>query len=73
MIAKFNDVENITAHIVFFLGLYRLFYVIHWINNWEKLVITSFIAGIVQTLLYADFIYYFVKSNQNERIIKLPI
>ena len=30
MIAKFNDVENITAHIVFFLGLYRLFYVIHW-------------------------------------------
>ncbi|MCL4163394.1 UNVERIFIED_CONTAM: hypothetical protein GTU68_009103, partial [Idotea baltica] len=26
MIARFNDVENITAHIVLFLGLYRAFY-----------------------------------------------
>jgi ER lumen protein retaining receptor len=30
MIAKFNDVENITAHIVFFLSLYRIFYLLHW-------------------------------------------
>lgn len=37
------------------------------------LVLPSFAAGIVQTALYADFIYYFIKSNQNERIIKLPI
>jgi len=28
-------------------------------------VIASFLAGVIQTLLYADFIYYFVKSNQN--------
>ena len=30
MIARFNDVENITAHIVLFLGFYRLFYLLHW-------------------------------------------
>lgn len=58
---------------MFFLGLYRLFYVVHWytmdfidrINNWDGIVLASFLAGIVQTILYADFIYYFVKSNQN--------
>lgn len=43
------------------------------INNWNMIVLPSFTAGIVQTALYADFIYYFIKSNQNERIIRLPI
>ncbi len=43
------------------------------IYNWQTLQYTSFIAGIVQTFFYADFIYYFMKSNQNERIINLPI
>ena len=30
MINKLKDVENITAHYILFLGLYRVFYVFHW-------------------------------------------
>jgi ER lumen protein retaining receptor len=30
MINKLRDIENITAHYILFLGLYRLFYIIHW-------------------------------------------
>ena len=30
MIARCKDIENITAHIVLFLGLYRFFYILHW-------------------------------------------
>jgi len=30
MIAKCKDIENITAHIVLFLGFYRFFYILHW-------------------------------------------
>lgn len=30
MINKLKDVENITAHYILFLGLYRIFYVFHW-------------------------------------------
>lgn len=30
MIIKLKDVENITAYYIFFLGLYRIFYIIHW-------------------------------------------
>ena len=30
MINKLRDIENITAHYVLFLGLYRGFYVFHW-------------------------------------------
>ena len=51
--------------------------VFYWIKfriyNWQTLQYTSFIAGVVQTFFYADFIYYFMKSNQNQRIINLPI
>ena len=43
------------------------------IYNWNDLVWASFLAGVVQTVLYGDFIYYFIKSNQNDRIINLPI
>lgn len=41
--------------------------------KWDDLVPVSFAAGIIQTLFYGDFIYYFIRSNQNERIINLPI
>ena len=30
MINKLRDIENITAHYVLFLGLYRGFYIFHW-------------------------------------------
>lgn len=34
---------------------------------------TSFLAGIIQSVLYADFIYYFMKSNHNDKIIEFPV
>ena len=30
VINKLKDIENITAHYVLFLGLYRIFYIFHW-------------------------------------------
>ena len=30
MINKLKDIENITAHYVLFLGMYRIFYIFHW-------------------------------------------
>jgi hypothetical protein len=48
------------------LGLVRIF-------QWQHVVWTSFIAGVIQTLLYADFIYYFVKANQQDRILNFPV
>ena len=30
MINRLRDIENITAHYVLFLGLYRGFYILHW-------------------------------------------
>ena len=33
----------------------------------------SFVAGVIQSVLYADFFWYFIKSNRNERIVKIPV
>lgn len=45
MIAKNQDVENITAHYVLFLGFYRIFYLLHWYFIW-------FISGFTTGKLY---------------------
>mgnify|MGYP006897121641 CR=1 FL=1 len=43
------------------------------IFRWSYVVWTSFIAGIIQTALYADFMYYFFKANQNEKFVVFPV
>ena len=41
--------------------------------KWHLVMMTSFLAGLLQSVFYADFIYYFVKSNQNDRLIQFPV
>lgn len=65
VLQRYREVENLTSHYVFFLGAYRLLYIFNWIyrayyepfykHNW---VVYS--CGVVQTLLYIDFFYYFI-------------
>lgn len=55
---------------IFFIGTFKFIFRIYM---WESVILTSFVAGIIQTLLYADFIFYFVKANQQERIMNFPV
>ena len=65
VLQRYREVENLTGHYVFFLGAYRLLYIFNWVyrahyeafykHNW---VVYS--CGVVQTLLYIDFFYYFI-------------
>lgn len=57
--------DALTSHYLFALGAYRVFYIFNWIYRYVvegKLVWVSLIAGILQTLLYADFFYHYVKQ-----------
>jgi hypothetical protein len=36
------------------------------------MLVTSFIAGIIQSLLYLDFIYYYLKANHG-LVIEFPV
>eukprot|EP00003_Mantamonas_plastica_P011121 TRINITY_DN2070_c0_g1_i1.p1 TRINITY_DN2070_c0_g1~~TRINITY_DN2070_c0_g1_i1.p1 ORF type:complete len:165 (-),score=30.88 TRINITY_DN2070_c0_g1_i1:96-590(-) len=61
-----GEVENMQSWYIFCMGGYRGFYLINWIYRWFTEAHYSawkvWIAGIIQTALYADFFYYFVKG-----------
>eukprot|EP00357_Protocruzia_adherens_P035881 CAMPEP_0115036354 /NCGR_PEP_ID=MMETSP0216-20121206/42069_1 /TAXON_ID=223996 /ORGANISM="Protocruzia adherens, Strain Boccale" /LENGTH=138 /DNA_ID=CAMNT_0002416159 /DNA_START=269 /DNA_END=685 /DNA_ORIENTATION=- len=76
MLQRMGEVENMTSHYVSTLGAYRGIYLIHWIVkfvNGLHISAIQFIAGMIQTFLYADFLYYYVLSIKSGSRVKLPI
>ncbi|CAB3402929.1 unnamed protein product [Caenorhabditis bovis] len=72
-----GSAEVITAHYLFALGSYRGLYILNWIYRYytesffDPIVI---VAGIVQTVLYADFFYLYVtRVVQVRKAMELPI
>lgn len=63
VLQRFGEVENLTSNYVFFLGAYRGLYIMNWIYrcstepNYSHWIV--WIAGAVQSALYADFFYYY--------------
>lgn len=63
MLSKTGSAETITAHYLFALGSYRALYIVNWVYRYyteDFLDIIALVAGIVQTVLYADFFYLYV-------------
>uniref|UniRef100_A0AC34FXZ3 ER lumen protein-retaining receptor n=1 Tax=Panagrolaimus sp. ES5 TaxID=591445 RepID=A0AC34FXZ3_9BILA len=77
MLSRTGSAETITAHYLFALGLYRGLYVLHYIYRYygeSYFDVIPFVAGIVQTVLYADFFYlYITRVIQQKRNIHLPV
>jgi ER lumen protein retaining receptor len=76
LLQRTRNVDNLTGNYVFFLGAYRGFYLINWIYRYftepHYRQWITWIAGIIQTALYADFFYYYFKSWKNNEKLKLP-
>ncbi|OHS95281.1 ER lumen protein retaining receptor [Tritrichomonas foetus] len=62
---------------VFFLAIYRLFYLLNWIykmvTGTGKTASVIWITGIIQTLVFSDFIYEYLKLKVNGKSSVLPI
>ena len=77
ILQRYREVENLTAHYVFFLGIYRFLYIFNWVyrsyhetyykHNW-----IVYICGVVQTCLYLDFFYYYILSKKTGGKLSLP-
>jgi len=68
MVQKHGEIENLTSHYIFLLGMYRVLYLLNWIYRymtedgyWQLIV---WVSGAVQTILYLDFFYNYIKSKQ---------
>lgn len=77
VLQRYREVENLTGNYVFFMGSYRFLYILNWIyrsyheTHYHHHFVVYF-CGVLQTLLYADFFYYYVKSKAKGGKFSLP-
>lgn len=76
MLSRTGSAETITAHYLFALGSYRALYILNWIYRYYT---ESFfdpiavVAGVLQTVLYADFFYLYVtRVIRQRKNLELP-
>ncbi|KAF7132361.1 hypothetical protein RHSIM_Rhsim09G0212300 [Rhododendron simsii] len=76
LLQQSRNIDNLTGKYVFLLGAYRALYLINWIYRFfmEKHQVRwiPWLSGLVQTALYADFFYYYIKSLNKPRK-QLPV
>ncbi|XP_050372917.1 ER lumen protein-retaining receptor-like [Argentina anserina] len=76
LLQRTRNIDNLTGQYVVLLGAYRGLYILNWIYRYfteEGFVHwITWIAGIIQTLLYGDFFYYYFQSWKNNVKLELP-
>lgn len=77
VLQRYREVENLTGNYIFFMGAYRFLYILNWVYRayhepfYQHHYLVYF-CGCLQTLLYADFFYYYVKSKAKGGKFSLP-
>ncbi|KAK0592566.1 hypothetical protein LWI29_021374 [Acer saccharum] len=77
LLQRSRNIDNLTGNYVFLLGGYRVLYLFNWVYRFfmeenHKMRWIPWMSGIIQTALYADFFYYYIKSWKNREKLKLP-
>jgi len=77
VLQRYREVENLTGNYIFFMGAYRALYIVNWIyraytEKYYKHHYVVYFCGVLQTLLYADFFYYYAKSKAKGGKFSLP-
>ncbi|KAL3982510.1 ER lumen protein-retaining receptor 2 [Acanthocheilonema viteae] len=76
MLSRTGSAETITAHYLFALGTYRALYILNWVYRYyteEFFDPIATVAGVVQTVLYADFFYLYVtRVIRGHKNLELP-
>lgn len=77
VLQRYREVENLTGNYVFFMGAYRFLYILNWIYRsyhepYYQHHFVVYFCGVLQTLLYVDFFYYYFKSKSKGGKFTLP-
>eukprot|EP01103_Thecamoeba_quadrilineata_P006471 TRINITY_DN16197_c0_g1_i1.p1 TRINITY_DN16197_c0_g1~~TRINITY_DN16197_c0_g1_i1.p1 ORF type:complete len:225 (+),score=12.52 TRINITY_DN16197_c0_g1_i1:32-676(+) len=77
LLARTGEIDLLTGDYIFTLGGYRFMYILNWVyrlstDTYYRPQWIVWISGVVQTLLYADFFYYYLKSKINKTKLVLP-
>ncbi|MFQ6628101.1 hypothetical protein Gotur_006855, partial [Gossypium turneri] len=73
LLQRTRNIDNLTGQYVFLLGAYRALYIVNWIYRYftEDHFVhwITWICGLVQTLLYADFFYYYFQRGAFSKLL----
>jgi ER lumen protein retaining receptor len=77
VLQRYGEVENLTANYIMLLGAYRALYILNWIyrahtESYYRHYWMVYFCGSLQTLLYADFFFYYIKSKARGEEFRLP-
>lgn len=76
LLQRTRNIDNLTVQYVFLLGAYRGLYICNWIYRYmtepHYVHWISWISGVIQTILYGDFFYYYFMSWKNNAKLQLP-
>ncbi|WFD44297.1 endoplasmic reticulum retention protein [Malassezia psittaci] len=77
LLQRLGEAETITTHYIFALGVYRAFYLFNWVYRLifepkHHFDFIAFLAGLVQTGLYADFFYIYYEKVLHGKKFELP-
>ncbi|EEH59780.1 uncharacterized protein MICPUCDRAFT_14346 [Micromonas pusilla CCMP1545] len=76
LLQRTKNVDNLTSNYVFLLGSYRGLYLLNWIyrclteEGYRQWIV--WISGLLQTAIYCDFFYYYLKSWRKNERLSLP-
>lgn len=76
MLHHTGNIDQLTSHYVFLLGSYRALYLCNWVyrymteKHYRHWIV--WIAGAVQTAIYMDFFYVYVRALLKRQRLKLP-
>lgn len=77
LMVRTSNFDIMNREYVFFLSIYRLLYLLNWIyklvTDTGKTLHVVWITGIVQTLIYSDFIFEYVKLKVSGSSAVLPM
>ncbi|XP_057970731.1 ER lumen protein-retaining receptor B-like [Malania oleifera] len=76
LLQRSRNIDNLTGNYIFLLGAYRALYLVNWVYRFflENRLVRwiPWVSGFIQTALYADFFYYYLKSWKNQERLQLP-
>ncbi len=76
LLQRTKNVDTLTGNYVFLLGGYRALYLLNWIYRfftepgYSQWIV--WVSGAIQTAVYCDFFYYYLKSWHNNERLSLP-
>jgi ER lumen protein retaining receptor len=77
LLGRTTGLDVLNREYLFFLGIYRVFYILNWIakgltEGGGKTPLVVWITAVIQTLVYSDFLYVYVKMKITGKEFALP-